>query len=140
VILGPFVSNVSVAMAKKYDEVEEMAKVFIPFFKDASLLCNLPAAASFTAKVTPLLLPVMEQMGVHPVHFGMFFLFNILFGLLTPPFGMVIFSALSVSKATLKGLLRELVPFLIADVVLLAIVTFIPEVSLFLPRLFGLIK
>jgi tripartite ATP-independent transporter DctM subunit len=90
--------------------------------------------------LVPILLPVMEKMGVHPVHFGMMFLFNLLIGLLTPPFGMVLFSTLTICKAKMRGLLRELLPFLIADFVLLGLITFVPEITLFLPRVLGLLK
>lgn len=90
--------------------------------------------------LVPILLPVIERLGIHPIHFGMIFLFNLMIGMLTPPFGMVLFSTLTVCKATMKGLLRELVPFLIACFVLLALITFVPEISLFLPRFMGLIK
>jgi len=90
--------------------------------------------------LVPILLPVIEKLGINPVQFGMMFIFNLMIGMLTPPFGMVLFSTLTVCKTTMKGLLRELTPFLIADVVLLVLITFVPEITLFLPRVLGLLK
>lgn len=89
--------------------------------------------------LVPLLLPLTQKLGIHPVHFGAILIVNLMIGLLTPPFGMALFSTLAVSKATMKGLLRELVPFMLVDLAILAMVTYIPEITLALPRLFGLI-
>lgn len=88
----------------------------------------------------PLLYPIATKIGVHPTHFGVLVIVNLMMGLLTPPFGMALFSAQAIGKVTLKGLLKELRPFLIADLIVLSLVTFVPELSLFLPRFFGLIK
>jgi len=87
----------------------------------------------------PLLYPIAINIGIHPVHFGVITLVNLMIGLLTPPFGMALFSAQAIGKVSMKKLIKELVPFIIADFVVLGIVTLVPEVSLFLPRLFGLI-
>jgi len=88
----------------------------------------------------PMLFPIANGLGIHPIHFGVIVLLNLMIGLLTPPFGMVLFSAQAVSRVDLRGLLRELKPFLLVDFVILGLVTFVPEISLFLPRLFGLIN
>ncbi|MFZ7133167.1 MAG: TRAP transporter large permease [Eubacteriales bacterium] len=87
----------------------------------------------------PLLYPIATRIGIHPTHFGVIVLVNLMIGLLTPPFGMALFSAQAIGKVSLKNLLRELKPFLIADFIVLGLVTFVPEISLYLPRLFGLI-
>ncbi len=87
----------------------------------------------------PLLYPIATKVGIHPAHFGVIAIVNLMIGLLTPPFGMALFSAQAIGKVSMRRLLKELVPFLVADFVVLGIVTFVPAVSLFLPRLFGLI-
>ncbi|MDI3548725.1 MAG: hypothetical protein PWR10_2377 [Halanaerobiales bacterium] len=87
----------------------------------------------------PLLLPIASRIGIHPTHLGVIVIVNLMIGLLTPPFGMALFSAQAVSNVTLKGLLKELWPFLVGHLVILALITFVPEISLFLPRLFGLL-
>jgi tripartite ATP-independent transporter DctM subunit len=87
----------------------------------------------------PLLYPIATRVGIHPVHFGVITIVNLMIGLLTPPFGMALFSAQTIGKVKMNKLIKELVPFLIADFIVLGLVTMIPEISLFLPRLFGLI-
>jgi tripartite ATP-independent transporter DctM subunit len=87
----------------------------------------------------PLLYPIATKVGIHPVHFGVIAIVNLMIGLLTPPFGMALFSAQAIGKVSMRRLLKELVPFLVADAVVLGIVTFVPAVSLFLPQLFGLL-
>ena len=88
----------------------------------------------------PLLLPIASAIGIHPTHLGVIVILNLMIGLLTPPFGMALFSAQAVSNVSLKGLLKELWPFLLGHFLILMLVTFIPAISLFLPRLFGLIN
>ena len=74
-----------------------------------------------------------------PALIGVIMVVNLMIGQLTPPFGMTLFTAQAISKTSLKGLLRELLPFLAADFLVLGIVTYIPAVSLYLPGLFGLL-
>ena len=87
----------------------------------------------------PILSPIATQLGMNDIHFGVIMVVNLMIGQLTPPFGMTLFTAQAISKTSLKGLLRELFPFLVADFLVLAIVTYIPAVSLYLPGLFGLL-
>lgn len=87
----------------------------------------------------PILSPIAQQLGVNSIHFGVIMVVNLMIGQLTPPFGMTLFTAQAISKTSLKGLLRELLPFLVADFLVLGIVTYIPAVSLYLPGLFGLL-
>ena len=89
--------------------------------------------------LVPLLMPLVQKLGIHPIHFGIILIVNLMIGLLTPPFGMMLFSTIAVSRTTMRGLMRELLPFLAAGVLVLGLVTFIPELSLFVPRLFGLV-
>lgn len=89
--------------------------------------------------LVPILYPITQQLGIHPVHFGVVVVFNLMVGLLTPPFGMALFTTQSVGKISLQSLLRGTLPFLVADIVLIAIIALFPETVLFLPRFFGLI-
>src|SRR5262245_38547113 len=84
---------------------------------------------------TPILLPVMAQLGVDPVHFGMIMLVNLGIGLITPPVGPTLFVGCAVGKVTMEQVSRELWPFYGAMCVALAIVTYVPAVSLWLPGL-----
>ena len=86
--------------------------------------------------VTPVLVPLADKMGIDPVHFGVIVCFNLVLGLITPPVGGVLFSVCGITGMSLERLSRGIwIPFLIAVGVLL-IITFVPSLSTFLPRIF----
>lgn len=87
---------------------------------------------------TPILLPVVQKFGVDPVHFGLIMIFNLCIGLCTPPVGSVLFVGCSVAQTTLRRVLRPLLPFFGAMLLVLLLVTYVPALSLWLPTLFGL--
>jgi tripartite ATP-independent transporter DctM subunit len=87
---------------------------------------------------TPIFLPIATDLGMNPVHFGIMMIFNLCIGLCTPPVGSALFVGCSVSGVKLQNLIRPMLPFFAALIVSLGLVTFIPEISLFLPNLFGL--
>lgn len=84
--------------------------------------------------VTPILLPVATSLGMDPVHFGIVLLINLGIGLCTPPVGSTLFVGCAVGEITMEEAVRGLWPFYLAMVVVLLLVTFVPELSLFLPR------
>lgn len=86
---------------------------------------------------TPIFLPVVTQLGIDPIHFGMIIVLNLCIGLCTPPVGSVLFVGCGIANTTIAKLIRPLMWFYIAMVAALLLVTFIPEISMFLPRLFG---
>jgi C4-dicarboxylate transporter DctM subunit len=71
------------------------------------------------------------------VHFGVVAVVNIMIGLVTPPYGLLLFMMVKIAEVSLKDLVRELMPFLGAMIVALGLITFIPSLVLFLPRLLG---
>jgi tripartite ATP-independent transporter DctM subunit len=85
---------------------------------------------------TPIFLPVAMHYGVDPVHFGVILILNLGIGLNTPPVGAVQFVACAVGKITVWQAMRSIWPFYAAGIVVLALVTYVPEISLWLPRLF----
>ncbi len=87
---------------------------------------------------TPILLPMVTALGVDPVHFGMIMMLNLGIGLITPPVGSVLFVGSAVSKLPMGTITRAMKPFFVAMAVVLAMVTYIPQVSLWLPRQLGL--
>lgn len=87
---------------------------------------------------TPMLLPVVTELGVHPVHFGIVMVLNLCVGLCTPPVGSVLFVGCTVSGATIAEVSRALAPLYLAMLAALLLVTFIPELALALPRWLGL--
>ena len=83
----------------------------------------------------PVLLPVMRSLGIDPVHFGVFLTINVLIGLLTPPVGIAVYIASNQSGVSVAEGFRKTVPFIIPLVVTLILVTYVPDLVLFLPRL-----
>ena len=88
--------------------------------------------------LTPILLPVVKMMGIDPVHFGMIMMVNLGIGLITPPVGTVLFVGSAVAKLPLGVVTRAMMPFFVALFVVLMMVTYIPWISLWLPRWLGL--
>jgi tripartite ATP-independent transporter DctM subunit len=87
---------------------------------------------------TPILLPVVKALGVDPVHFGMIMLVNLGIGLITPPVGTVLFVGSAVAKLPIGVVTRAMMPFFLALFVVLMMVTYVPWLSLWLPRALGM--
>ena len=87
--------------------------------------------------IVPVLLPTAKALGIDPVHFGVVAVVNIMIGLITPPYGLLLFMMSKIASIPLKDLVREVMPFLWVMIGALALITFIPELVLFLPRLMG---
>jgi C4-dicarboxylate transporter DctM subunit len=85
----------------------------------------------------PVLLPVAQEIGVHPIHFGMVCVIASAIGHITPPVGLCLFVGMAVSGLPMEKLIRPLLPFLTAIVVTLLIIAFLPGIVLFMPRLLG---
>jgi tripartite ATP-independent transporter DctM subunit len=83
--------------------------------------------------MTPILLPVVTHIGVDPVHFGMIMMVNLGMGLITPPVGGVLFVGSAIAKLPIEKVTRALYPFFIALLFVLALVTYVPAISLWLP-------
>ncbi len=88
---------------------------------------------------TPIFLPIATNLGMHPVHFGIVLVFNLCIGIMTPPVGSVLFVGCSVSNVSIEEVIKPLLPFFAALILALFLVTYVPGLSLFLPRLFKLI-
>ena len=88
---------------------------------------------------TPILLPIVKNFGMSPVHFGIMIVFNLSLGLITPPVGSILFVGTKVANAHLETVIKELISFFAIIVLVLLLVTFVPQVSLLLPALTGAI-
>jgi tripartite ATP-independent transporter DctM subunit len=99
--------------------------------------CLLDMAPSILI-VTPILLPVVMKFGVDPVHFGMIMLLNLGIGLCHPPVGAILFVGCAVGRVTIEQVVHEIWPFYGVMFFVLMLVTYIPSVSLWLPRMLGL--
>ncbi|ECK6700186.1 TPA: TRAP transporter large permease [Salmonella enterica subsp. enterica serovar Duisburg] len=88
---------------------------------------------------TPILLPIMTKLGVDPVHFGIIMIYNLAIGTITPPVGSGLYVGASVGKVKVEDVIKPLLPFYGAIIGVLLLITYIPEITLFLPRLLGII-
>lgn len=87
---------------------------------------------------TPIFLPVVVALGMDPVHFGIVLVLNLCIGLCTPPVGTILFVGSGVANVSVTKVIKPLLPFLLIMVIVLLLITYIPEISMFLPRLFDL--
>ena len=87
---------------------------------------------------TPIFLPVVTTLGMDPVHFGIVIVLNLCIGICTPPVGTLLFVGSGVANVSVTKVIKSLLPFLAIMVAVLMLISFIPEISLFLPRLFNL--
>ncbi|MEO3432017.1 TRAP transporter large permease [Inquilinus sp. CAU 1745] len=87
--------------------------------------------------IIPVLVPTAQALGVDLVHFGVVVVVNIMLGLVTPPYGLLLFIMTNIAKVPLRDIVRDILPFLFAMIASLALITFVPGLVLFLPRLFG---
>ncbi|CDV61452.1 possible integral membrane transport protein [Salmonella enterica subsp. enterica serovar Paratyphi A] len=87
---------------------------------------------------TPILLPIMTKLGVDPVHFGIIMIYNLAIGTITPPVGSGLYVGASVGKVKVEDVIKPLMPFYGAIIGVLLLITYIPEITLFLPRLLGI--
>lgn len=85
--------------------------------------------------LVPILAPVAQGFGIHPVHLGVMVVVNLAIGLCTPPVGLCLFVSCGISGLKLSEITKQLMPFLLVMIGILLLITFIPEITLFLPRL-----
>lgn len=88
--------------------------------------------------LTPILLPVVKSIGIDPVHFGMIMMVNLGIGLITPPVGAVLFVGSAVAKLKIEQVVKAMKPFFVILLFVLMLVTYVPQISLWLPRTMGL--
>jgi C4-dicarboxylate transporter DctM subunit len=87
--------------------------------------------------IVPVLIPTAQALGVDMVHFGVMVVVNIMLGLVTPPYGLLLFIMTRIAEVPLRDLVRDVLPFLYAMIVSLVLITFFPGLVLWLPRLLG---
>jgi tripartite ATP-independent transporter DctM subunit len=88
----------------------------------------------------PILAPIFVNLGIHPVHFAIIMSVNLTVGLATPPMGLVLFVASSVSGERVERIARAIVPFLLVEVAVIFLITFVPAISMTIPRLTGFVN
>ena len=103
--------------------------LFVGVFMDMT-----PAVLIFT----PIFLPVVTELGMDPVHFGIMMVLNLCIGLCTPPVGSVLFVGVGIAQTTIQKVIRPLMPLFIAMLIALMVITYVPQLTLWLPGVFGL--
>jgi C4-dicarboxylate transporter, DctM subunit len=87
--------------------------------------------------IVPVLIPTAQALGIDMVHFGVVVVFNIMLGLITPPYGLLLFVVARVSGAPLRAIIKDTLPFLLGMFAALALITLFPSIVLVVPRMFG---
>ena len=87
--------------------------------------------------IVPVFIPTAQALGIDMVHFGVMVVVNIMLGLVTPPYGLLLFIMTNISGAPVKDIIRDALPFLFWMVACLFLITFVPDMVLWLPRLLG---
>jgi tripartite ATP-independent transporter DctM subunit len=127
--------NISNAMLSLSDNIVvililiNILLLFVGIFMDMT-----PAVLIFT----PIFLPVVTALGVDPVHFGIMMVLNLCIGLCTPPVGSILFIGVGIANTTIQKVIKPLLPFFFAMVLALILIMLFPEITLWLPRFFGL--
>ena len=85
--------------------------------------------------LVPVLLPIAEQVGIDPVHLGIIVILNLMLGLLTPPVGMVLYVLSKVSGVKFEQCVTATAPFIVPLLIVLGLITFIPEIAMWLPTI-----
>ncbi|WP_020186467.1 TRAP transporter large permease [Methylopila sp. 73B] len=135
------VSQAAALLSEAFLSITENKWVFLILVNLLVLFvgCFLDTIAAITILV-PILLPIVLKLGIDPVHFGLIITLNLMIGLLHPPLGMVLFVLSRVAKLSVERTTMAILPWLIPLFVALLAITFIPELSLWLPRHMGLLK
>lgn len=87
--------------------------------------------------VTPVFLPLFNMMGIDPIHGGLFMCVNLITGLATPPVGCCLFAASIISGESMEKISRAIMPFIVANIIIVLLITYVPAITLFIPSLFN---
>ncbi|WP_303315372.1 TRAP transporter large permease [Flavivirga abyssicola] len=121
--------------------LEQFSNKFVIFLVINMTLLIIGTFMDMTPAVlifTPIFLPVVVALGMDPVHFGIVLVLNLCIGLCTPPVGTILFVGSGIAKVSVTQVIKPLLPFLAIMISVLMLISYIPEISMFLPRLFGL--
>ena len=100
----------------------------------------LPISSSAHLILVPILLPIVLKLGIDPIHFGLIMTLNLMIGLLHPPLGMVLFVLARISRLSVERTTMAILPWLVPLLLALVAITYIPQVTMWLPQTMGLLK
>ncbi len=89
--------------------------------------------------LAPVFAPIAESLGIHPIHFGCIFVINIVIGMITPPLGACLFVVSPIAKISVEKVTVAILPFLVVEIVVLLLISYIPALTLMAPKLAGYI-
>ena len=98
--------------------------------------CFLDGSANIII-MAPVLAPIAVSLGINPIHFGLVMCINLTIGLITPPMGLALFVACNIADLRLDRLVKQIWPFIVVEVAIIFLVTYVPAIPMFLPRLLG---
>lgn len=150
IVLFLIATSMSMSWVMSYEDLPSLINEFILGFSDNPIIIILiintillligifmdmtPAVLIFT----PIFLPIVTATGMDPLHFGIMMIMNLCIGLCTPPVGSVLFVGCSISNLKIEDVIKPLIPFFLVLIIVLLAVTFIPNLSLWLPKYLGL--
>lgn len=127
---------------------QQIAQALLTFTDSAILLlllinivllfvgCFMDTACSIMI-LSPIFLPIITSFGIDPIHFGIIMVVNLAIGFVTPPLGINLFVATRVGGSDIGSVIKGVIPFLVTELIILVLITYIPAISLFLPQIMG---
>jgi len=132
------IENIPASLARMMQGHDMSAPVFLLVVNGLLLILGcLLEGTTILLIIVPIFIPTAKALGIDLVHFGVVVVVNIMIGLLTPPYGLLLFVLSNMTKQPLGRIVREAVPFILMSILVLIIITAIPDAVLWLPRLFG---
>jgi C4-dicarboxylate transporter, DctM subunit len=132
------IENVPASLARLMQGHAMTAPVFMLVVNALLLILGcLLEGTTILLIIVPIFIPTAKALGIDLVHFGVVVVVNIMIGLLTPPYGLLLFVLANMTKQPLARIVREAAPFIVASLIVLAVITAVPDAVLWLPRLFG---
>src|SRR3569832_324036 len=132
------IENIPASLARMMQGHDMSAPVFLLVVNGLLLILGcLLEGTTILLIIVPIFIPTAKALGIDLVHFGVVVVVNIMIGLLTPPYGLLLFVLANMTKQPLARIVREAAPFIIASLIVLAVITAVPDAVLWLPRLFG---
>ncbi len=131
------VQNVSAALQELMNWINADRYTFLLIVNLILLVAGLfMETTAILLIATPALLPIVKLYGIDPVHFGLIMILNLLIGAITPPFGVILFICKHIAGITFEQMVRAILPFYVPLAVMLILITYVPQISLWLPSLF----
>ena len=132
------IENVPASLAKLMAGYQLSAAGFLIVVNIILLMLGcLLEGSTILLVIVPIFIPTAKALGIDLVHFGVVVVVNIMIGLVTPPYGLLLFVLANMTKQPLGAIVREAVPFIIAALLVLILITVVPETILWLPRIIG---